>query len=389
MVAVSNEILDDFLAGALVSGPDEWPQAWTGDAQADRLFARAVYHGLPLLLVDRPDAGLASWPARVVASLRKEAVTQAIWELSHRKILVDLLRALADEGIDALVMKGTALAYALYADPAARRRGDTDLLIRESDLPRARRIFANLGYRRPHETQGTFGDLHYEENWQIATANGLTHDIDLHWQVTNSRALARVLDVEECLARSVPLPRLDAMARATDPVLRLVQGLVNRAMHKNSGYFSFGEKLYDNNRLVWAMDYHLQAARFSDDDWGELVQLAVDRGIAPVCLDGLSFAMRRLDTSIPTRVIERLEAAPQLTPEASYIAPGSAFTKAMADFRAEESAAARLRFVLARIFPSSAHMRAKYAHHREWPLAFLYVRRLLAWLGRLGRASRG
>ena len=50
--------------------------------------------------------------------------------LFHAHALREISRALNRAGLDALLVKGAALALTVYADPAARPMGDIDLLVR-------------------------------------------------------------------------------------------------------------------------------------------------------------------------------------------------------------------------------------------------------------------
>ena len=82
---------------------------------------RALYHGLAGILVNRPRA-ILGWPAAVIDRLRQQALGQGMWELRHKLVVVALIEALAQAGVSAILLKGTALAYDLYADPAERCR---------------------------------------------------------------------------------------------------------------------------------------------------------------------------------------------------------------------------------------------------------------------------
>jgi putative nucleotidyltransferase-like protein len=89
-------------------------------------------------------------------------------------------------GIEHIVIKGAGFAQLLYDPGELRTYGDTDLLISESDRPRAEALLRDLGFvdrtvihaepRPPHAT-----------TWQHE-AEGAT--IDLHWRLPGTRAPA-------------------------------------------------------------------------------------------------------------------------------------------------------------------------------------------------------
>ncbi|MDX2051162.1 MAG: nucleotidyltransferase family protein [Polyangiaceae bacterium] len=63
--------------------------------------------------------------------------------------LLSILRALAEEKIDALVLKGLPLLDRLGTRIETRRIADNDILVHASDAPRAASILAKLGYHAP------------------------------------------------------------------------------------------------------------------------------------------------------------------------------------------------------------------------------------------------
>ncbi len=52
----------------------------------------------------------------------------------------------AAAGIDWMVLKGAPLAAMLYADPAARRSSDIDILVAPAQFSRAAQVLQDLGY---------------------------------------------------------------------------------------------------------------------------------------------------------------------------------------------------------------------------------------------------
>ena len=233
----NNGEIDRFFAGLLRGEDASWPSRWRGSQIFDEIIGRVIFHGVAGLVLRRtPD--IANWPSYVVNGIRSEALSQTMWELRHHSVLGSLIENLAHCGIASVVMKGTALAYARYDEPALRRRSDTDLLVQKADLRATRLVLKDLGFRNSEHTRTIFGNMYYQESWHLAHVDGTNHEIDLHWEVTNSRALSAVLNAAECLSKAVPLPRLSKSARSTDSVTQLIQCSLNRAIHGKTGYYS-------------------------------------------------------------------------------------------------------------------------------------------------------
>ena len=82
-----------------------------------------VHHCLPIT------AFWNDWPAACASRLIREARMQAAADMLRERELVAVLAALADAGVATLLLKGAALAYSHYPEPALRTRCDTDVLV--------------------------------------------------------------------------------------------------------------------------------------------------------------------------------------------------------------------------------------------------------------------
>ena len=223
--------VEDVFVRALVSeAPDSWPETLNGT----RVVERLVFHGTEVLSAAalREMEGV---PAEVIESVERAALVQGFWEDRHREVIGDAVDALAEAGIASVILKGTASAYSVYDMPAARTRGDTDLLIAAENVDRAGRILGDLGFGR--DTTFSLGGAVTQFSFTQADANcGWVHVIDLHWALNNSAVLSRAFSTQELIDRSVPLSRFSAMARAPHPVDALLITCLHRFVHLVSPY---------------------------------------------------------------------------------------------------------------------------------------------------------
>lgn len=172
--------IDALLAAALRGDAPEWPDELSAELGVERI----LYHGIAGLIVE-PKLDLGGWPIALMGRVREQAIAQAMWEMRHKPLLAELLLAFSDTGVTALLLKGSALAYDLYDEPAARARGDSDVLVALDDLPAARRVLGSIGFARGAD-QLPADDLALQEIWSLAGEGGLQHHIDLHWQLLNA-----------------------------------------------------------------------------------------------------------------------------------------------------------------------------------------------------------
>jgi hypothetical protein len=365
-----NSTIRDFLASALRDATESWPAEWCDPALIEAIGDAAVFHGIAGLLVDQRPS-LDDWPAALADRLREQARAQAMWELRHHQLLADLLPELANGGAPALVLKGSAIAYDLYGRPAARSRGDSDVLVHRDQQSTARAVLHSLGYRRHGFLDGLDDELSQQEVWTMPCDDGSSHGIDLHWEVLNAQSLKHVLPVADCFANSRALPRLSPAARTLDRPRFLLHTCVHRAMHRTAPYFVDGKPHYDEGRLVWSSDIALLAQALTVGEWTQFVQLAIDRGVAAACLTGLHSAVTNFGATIPAQVIAELQHAGNDT----YLSD-SALRRAWRDLRSVSGGGARLRYLRGRLLPAPGFMRAKYPTMSRAPLIVLYARRL-------------
>ena len=368
--------IDQMVADVLEGQSVAWPDAWTARETLELVLRRVNYHGVAGLLAER-FALLTGWPGEVTQPIREQAVGQAMWELRHRAVLCELLAALADAGIVAILLKGTALAYDLYPVPATRSRGDSDVLIASGDLGPARAILRRLGFNGQAADGGAGDDHALQEVWSLVGDNGMEHHVDLHWQLLNSPALRDVLPFADCSANLIALPRLSSSALSMDRTRTLIHTCIHRAMHVTAPYFVDGETYHGGNRLIWIHDIHLLAGALTDAQWTEFCALARQKGVSAVCLDGLVAAQRRLGTKAPHQVSQQLALPARHARASAYLLGSRQFGRAWLDLLAIRGLRWKLTYIKARALPSTAYIRGKYAGTARTPLVLLYVRRIV------------
>ena len=85
-------------------------------------------------------------PSGVLEQLREEYVRSAARSMSLAAELCAIARLLEDGGVEPLPYKGPVLALQAYGDVALRTFTDLDVLVRKSDVWKARQILCSRGY---------------------------------------------------------------------------------------------------------------------------------------------------------------------------------------------------------------------------------------------------
>jgi hypothetical protein len=378
--------IDGLIAAALRGETATWPFGWVEAETRGLVLDRILYHGVAGLIADRSRT-LPDWPGEVIDPVHEQGIALAMWELSHKVELTRLLTALADAGVVALLLKGSALAYDLYPNPATRARGDSDVLVAPGNLDGVRAILAKLGFVRQSPDQAVADDLALQEVWSIASG-GFQHHIDLHWQLLNAPSLCGVLGFEDCCAEPNLLPRLAPTAIAMSRVLTLLHTTVHRAMHLTAPYFVDGVTYYGGDRLIWTKDIDLLARALSVSEWSRLSFLAERQQVAAVCLNGLRAARACLGTVIPEEVERDLGAA-RGEPASNYLLGSRQARRAWQDVLAIPGWRRKLAYAAQRALPSGAFLRAKYPQLSRQPVVLLHLRRLIELVRPRRSSTRG
>ncbi|MFH1093583.1 MAG: signal peptidase I [Candidatus Omnitrophota bacterium] len=154
-------------------------------------FSQADKEGLAPIIYKRMlgnEKIKASTDLSVYAKFKSAYYSVARSNMLVMEHLRNILRALQDEGIRVLILKGVMLAEFVYEDIGLRPVGDIDILIKKSDLLKADRVLGSLGY-------STGGHLKsYLENEQTCSINSLMYNarnclhtsIHVHWHLINS-----------------------------------------------------------------------------------------------------------------------------------------------------------------------------------------------------------
>jgi hypothetical protein len=158
-------------------------------------------------------AGLDDFVARAREQHRRDELDEAA---------VAALKALEEAGVEALLLKGPALAQRLYSPSEIRGYTDIDLMVPPRLLDRAHKALIGLGYARLGELLGIVdvAGIQYSETWAGQPKPDVPVWLDLHWRLTGCEApgdlvwdqLAANRGWIELAGKQVPVPGDDGLA---------------------------------------------------------------------------------------------------------------------------------------------------------------------------------
>ena len=112
----------------------------------DWLAERAEAHGLTPLVYTHLQAADVALPLSVQDELRGYYLQHAHASRVRTTVLTDILTAFQARAIEVLLLKGAALAYLVYPQPALRPMRDIDLLVPAETALRAQAVLQELGF---------------------------------------------------------------------------------------------------------------------------------------------------------------------------------------------------------------------------------------------------
>jgi hypothetical protein len=253
-------------------------------------------------------------PPDAASSIRRAFYGNSVRNLHLARELVRLTALLEQGGVEALALKGPALAMTAYGAVTMRQFNDLDLLVRKSEVGRAAEILRAAGYA-PRPGYG-LADVDRPGGYEIAMARaGALTDIDLHWRLIPPY-FPLALDGEELWRRAVRIEIEGAPVRTLAPADHLLYLCAHGAKHgwqALGGICDLAELIRASSRASAPALSQSSSQTLSQSlsiDWDELSARA-ERAAAHRALElGVLLAHELLDAAVPAGLLEAARREP-------------------------------------------------------------------------------
>jgi hypothetical protein len=270
----------------ILAGPVDW----------DYLLWEAEENSItPLLARHLSAVAPGAAPPASQEQLKKSCRANTVRCLYLTAELINILRLFQSQNIPVIPYKGPVLAAQAYGDVALREFEDLDIILRQSDVPKAHKIIVSLGYKPKFDwilSPGAAasvvpGEYNYRDEARRAM-------VELHTEIT--------------LRHFPTKPELDAFIRNLAPVkLSDRDVLTFTAEDLLSMLCIHGSKDFWE-RLSWIADVNELVQSHPALDWDRVLQFARPLQATRMLNLGLALASTALGLSLPAEVKARVQA---------------------------------------------------------------------------------
>lgn len=286
------------------------------------------------------------------------------------------LHALTRAGIPVIVLKGAALASAVYQHAAVRPLRDLDLLVHPEDAPACLQLLAQLGYTPEGAESRPGAQLAYENEVQVRKLGVVETAVEVHWSLLDAPYYQRVLALDWFWETARPVSVRTASALMFGPEAQLLHLCAHRLLHHSPGYAG---------QLLWLHDIGELLTCYRDQlDWRSVLEHATRYDLVFPLTHTLLTLKREWRMAFPEEIEAELL---HLVPSSKEMQLFDTLTRGRAsvgrrfwsDLSQMGGWRRRLGFIAANIFPSRAYMQERYGVRHPFLLPLYYPYR--CWLG--------
>ena len=296
--------------------------------------------------------------------------------------LPKVLLAYAESNIPVILLKGAALADALYGNIALRPLRDIDLLIPPQEVRHALRILEEQGYMVGDIEVHESSTFEYENELLLVKHGATEFFLELHWSLLDSIHHQNVLDMDWFWHTAVPAEIAGHEARMLGPEAQILHLCSHLALHHQSV------------GLLWFNDIAMALQGYGDNlNWDVLLERAKQYDLVRPLQEILSTVVDEWYIDLPEEELARLSALivsaeEQRVYERHTAADRPVAQRFLTDLTEIPRWSSKIRYGLINLFPKPAYMIHRYNITSLALLPLYYPYRWLLGLSSAAKSTR-
>ena len=305
-----------------------------GDVAPDALWAALADNAVVVLLAARHREGsITGLDEALGERLALNEKAFALLDADHRRQAARLLDRLSAAGLDALLIKGLAVALRYYPDSRLRQRVDIDVYLRRDQESELRRVLEDAGYALAWHDRNPVTSHQFTATAPPPTMRPVV--FDLHRRISNRAAFRDLMPFETLWASRQPLAGLHPAAFAPAAPYLLIHACLHRLAHGRGR---------ETGRLAWLYDLHRLLEAMPTSERAQLADAATDMEVGTICAAALAECAALFDTDVPEDLLEQLGRRAREEPSAKLLDAGR-LAWLWSDFSGQDGATDKLGFL--------------------------------------------
>lgn len=288
------------------------------------------------------------------------------------QVSTHILPALTPVTAPLMLLKGAALAHALYPHPALRLMSDLDILVHPEQMNQAVRQLTASGYDTIAPSRGPILEQTFELHAILSGRRPSMVHVEIHYSLVVAQNHPCAPDLNWFWAQTELLPQCDLSGPGIlwlSPTAQLLYLAAHLMLQHGEAEMT----------MIKCYDLHALIARYNTQiDWDCLAQRANEWGWTPALAAALQAIMLRFQTPLPAGYLASLQSARQHQEVASAVAQRADIASLTNVHRWQAkvkmmSWPQKWAVLREAAIPSPAYMRWRYQLHPSWlwPLAYL------------------
>jgi hypothetical protein len=296
-----------------------------------------------------------------------------------------VVQALNDAGIPVIVLKGAALAWTVYPDPALRPMNDLDLLVKTEDLERAKELIFSLGYHEPIPEMARGINRMTGHAYYLVKNNREGMIIELHWNLVSGDYDSRTPSIDWVWNNKLLLESNHSKNNIPIDVSTLLPELLL--------IYLIGHLVLQHgkstSRLIWLYEiYFLFISLDKEINWEQFTKEIESFGWLPALQFSNKLIIDHFAKTLPEEMIFEISkySDGNEDPTIHIIWEGKQDNRNIyyANLLTTQGMK-RIRLLMANFFPDEKYMRWRYRYNRRWQGFYFYPYR---WWSMIARKSR-